>query len=155
MCFSPEQDRSGRRVSTNSDYTYPCSQYQMLSVVRGSPQVAASKPARSLQSSGLTSTSPASSRACGGRRQGSVGRVPRVQGSASLEAVVFDCDGVILESENLHRVAYNAAFEEFKVSCNGGESVVDWDVAFYDVLQNKVSGFHIGLTSRGSIFKGL
>lgn len=30
-------------------------------------------------------------------------------------ALVFDCDGVILESEGLHRDAYNAVFKEFEV----------------------------------------
>lgn len=78
-----------------------------------------------------------------------------MQASASLEALVFDCDGVILESENLHREAYNAAFQEFKVSCNGGESVVNWDVDFYDDLQNKVSTFYISLVLMGVMLLGL
>lgn len=30
-----------------------------------------------------------------------------------MKALIFDCDGVILESEELHRIAYNAAFEHF------------------------------------------
>jgi phosphoglycolate phosphatase-like HAD superfamily hydrolase len=52
--------------------------------------------------------------------------------------VIFDCDGVILESEDLHRRAYNAAFEHFSVKC-GGAPVV-WDESFYDILQNTVGG---------------
>ncbi|GMH40321.1 hypothetical protein BSKO_08225 [Bryopsis sp. KO-2023] len=59
---------------------------------------------------------------------------------SQLKALVFDCDGVIVESEGLHREAYNAAFQEFNISCDGGSSTVIWDVEFYDVLQNQVGG---------------
>ncbi|CAG9460690.1 unnamed protein product [Pedinophyceae sp. YPF-701] len=61
-----------------------------------------------------------------------------VVAAAELKALVWDCDGVILESEDLHRRAYNAAFAHFDVRV-GGE-VVEWDVAFYDKLQNTVGG---------------
>lgn len=54
--------------------------------------------------------------------------------AAELKCLVFDCDGVILESEDLHRRAYNAAFEHFSIDCGG--TPVQWDEAFYDVLQN-------------------
>jgi HAD superfamily hydrolase (TIGR01509 family) len=55
--------------------------------------------------------------------------------------LVFDCDGVILESEDLHRQAYNAAFEHFDVRCpDVPDSTVDWTPEFYDELQNKVGG---------------
>jgi len=57
-----------------------------------------------------------------------------------MKALVFDCDGVILESEDLHRRAYNATFENFGVKCGGQRGVVDWSEAFYDVLQNTVGG---------------
>ncbi len=40
-----------------------------------------------------------------------------VQCHASMKALIFDCDGVILESEDLHRRAYNATFRHFKVKC--------------------------------------
>lgn len=40
-----------------------------------------------------------------------------VQCHASMKALIFDCDGVILESEDLHRRAYNATFKHFKVKC--------------------------------------
>ena len=46
--------------------------------------------------------------------------------------------GVILESEDLHRLAYNAAFAHFDVKI-GGTRVV-WTEEFYDDLQNKVGG---------------
>lgn len=36
-----------------------------------------------------------------------------MQAQAQMKALIFDCDGVILESEELHRIAYNAAFEYF------------------------------------------
>jgi hypothetical protein len=54
---------------------------------------------------------------------------------AQLKCLVLDCDGVILESEDLHRRAYNAVFENFNVQCGG--KLVEWDTEFYDVLQNK------------------
>lgn len=41
-------------------------------------------------------------------------------------ALLFDCDGVILETEELHRRAYNTAFKEFNLTVNG-EPVV-WEV---------------------------
>eukprot|EP00961_Rhodomonas_salina_P281236 3799839-Rhodomonas_salina.1 len=34
-------------------------------------------------------------------------------------ALLFDCDGVIVETEELHRLAYNGAFEAFDLKvCN-------------------------------------
>ena len=41
-------------------------------------------------------------------------------------ALLFDCDGVILETEELHRRAYNTAFEEFNLTIDG--TPVVWDV---------------------------
>ena len=49
------------------------------------------------------------------------------------------CAGVIVESEDLHREAYNAAFAHFK-ACVGKRHVIDWSEEFYDDLQNKVGG---------------
>lgn len=58
-----------------------------------------------------------------------------------LEALVFDCDGVILESEDLHRRAYNAAFEEFQVrSPSDAPEPLVWTPEFYDELQNTIGG---------------
>eukprot|EP00877_Chromochloris_zofingiensis_P014094 jgi/Chrzof1/8939/Cz03g30010.t1 len=56
-----------------------------------------------------------------------------------MKALIFDCDGVILESEELHRKAYNAAFEHFDVQC-GTSGVVNWSEKYYDMLQNTVGG---------------
>ena len=53
-------------------------------------------------------------------------------------ALLFDCDGVILETEELHRLAYNAAFTEFDLTIAGRP--VEWDVPYYDMLQNTVGG---------------
>lgn len=61
--------------------------------------------------------------------------------SASAEspyALLFDCDGVIIETEELHRLAYNAAFKEFNLQID--DEPVEWSVAYYDVLQNTVGG---------------
>jgi len=58
-----------------------------------------------------------------------------------VEALIFDCDGVIVESEDIHRRAYNATFENFQVMCPGQkDGVVEWTEEFYDMLQNKVGG---------------
>lgn len=38
------------------------------------------------------------------------------------------CAGVIVLSEDLHRIAYNAAFEHFEVRCNGEGSFANWQV---------------------------
>ncbi|KAL3803887.1 hypothetical protein HJC23_004049 [Cyclotella cryptica] len=53
-------------------------------------------------------------------------------------ALLFDCDGVIIETEELHRLAYNAAFKEFELFI--GNEPVEWSVAYYDILQNTVGG---------------
>lgn len=49
-------------------------------------------------------------------------------------ALLFDCDGVIIETEELHRLAYNAAFKEFNLQID--DEPVEWSVAYYDILQN-------------------
>jgi len=43
-------------------------------------------------------------------------------------ALLFDCDGVILETEELHRRAYNAAFQEFELTIDG--KPVEWSVRY-------------------------
>jgi len=58
-------------------------------------------------------------------------------------ALLFDCDGVILETEELHRLAYNAAFQEFGVTKVCGDTLsepVEWSVGYYDILQNSIGG---------------
>jgi HAD superfamily hydrolase (TIGR01509 family) len=57
-----------------------------------------------------------------------------------VEALIFDCDGVIVESEGIHREAYNAAFQEFSVVCPGDAGALVWTEEFYDELQNTVGG---------------
>ena len=69
-----------------------------------------------------------------------------VSASASLQALVFDCDGVILESEHLHRQAYNDSFAHFNVRCPSSSSSdesqqpLNWGIDFYDQLQNRIGG---------------
>ena len=53
-------------------------------------------------------------------------------------ALIFDCDGVIIETEELHRLAYNAAFTAAGLDIDG--EAVNWSVEYYDVLQNTVGG---------------
>jgi hypothetical protein len=48
---------------------------------------------------------------------------------------------VLLESEHLHRQAYNDAFVHFGVRCPpAADAPLDWDEAFYDILQNRIGG---------------
>lgn len=42
--------------------------------------------------------------------------------------LLFDCDGVIVETEELHRIAYNKAFEAFGLKLQGKD--VHWDVEY-------------------------
>mmetsp|Transcript_50494 Transcript_50494/g.107554 ORF Transcript_50494/g.107554 Transcript_50494/m.107554 type:complete len:312 (-) Transcript_50494:964-1899(-) len=74
------------------------------------------------------------------RRQARYTRcAPALSASAdSPYALLFDCDGVIIETEELHRLAYNAAFKEFNLVID--DEPVEWSVAYYDVLQNTVGG---------------
>jgi HAD superfamily hydrolase (TIGR01509 family) len=52
----------------------------------------------------------------------------------SIEALIFDCDGVLVDTErDGHRVAFNQAFRDFGVD-------VDWDVALYGRLLKQVAG---------------
>ncbi|KEH20805.1 putative HAD hydrolase, subfamily IA [Medicago truncatula] len=63
--------------------------------------------------------------------------------SSSFQALIFDCDGVILESEHLHRQAYNDAFLHFNVrspSSSSSSQPLNWDIEFYDQLQNQIGG---------------
>ncbi|KAI3952385.1 hypothetical protein MKX01_005252 [Papaver californicum] len=61
--------------------------------------------------------------------------------TSALQALIFDCDGVILESEHLHRQAYNDAFAHFNVKCSASDiKPLNWDSDFYDVLQNQIGG---------------
>lgn len=52
----------------------------------------------------------------------------------------FERAGVIVESEDLHREAYNAAFAHFKACIPGKPGNIEWSEDFYDDLQNKVGG---------------
>ncbi|KAH7422219.1 hypothetical protein KP509_13G097400 [Ceratopteris richardii] len=67
-------------------------------------------------------------------------RQSRICVEASLQALIFDCDGVILESEDLHRRAYNATFAHFNVTPPGTSQPLEWTTHFYDQLQNQIGG---------------
>jgi hypothetical protein len=55
-------------------------------------------------------------------------------------ALLFDCDGVIVETEELHRNAYNLAFERFGLTLPSTGNKVVWDIPYYDILQNTIGG---------------
>ena len=97
-----------------------------------------------------TVASPTSGKGFGSKaakvvEQGTSKEVPSVAQSNKVDksgadwALLFDCDGVIVETEELHRQAYNAAFEKFGLKLPNGTPVV-WTVEYYDVLQNTVGG---------------
>lgn len=48
---------------------------------------------------------------------------------ASEYALLFDCDGVIVETEELHRIAYNKAFNKFGLKLPSGVAV-EWDTKY-------------------------
>lgn len=66
-------------------------------------------------------------------------------------ALLFDCDGVLVETEELHRLAYNASFQHFQIHIDGVQC--DWPPEYYDVLANTVGGgkpkmrWHFGQTN--------
>ncbi len=69
-----------------------------------------------------------------GRERGTTGKF-----ASNYEfALLFDCDGVILETEELHRLAYNEAFKSADLTIDGKR--VEWSVEYYDILQNTVGG---------------
>ena len=60
-----------------------------------------------------------------------------------------------METEELHRLAYNEAFRHF--NCTINNELVQWDVPYYDQLQNTVGGgkpkmFHYFRTTRDGQF---
>ncbi|CAA0841810.1 Haloacid dehalogenase-like hydrolase domain-containing protein [Striga hermonthica] len=87
-----------------------------------------------------SSYSSAASRAAAGRPVAIAVAVSA--SSRALQALIFDCDGVILESEHLHRQAYNDAFAHFNVRCpsSPSPSPLNWSEEFYDELQNQIGG---------------
>ncbi|CAJ1343272.1 unnamed protein product [Effrenium voratum] len=61
-------------------------------------------------------------------------RLARSAGGTGVSgALILDCDGVIADSEYLHREAYNEVFEEFEVATS-------WSKEYYDELQNQIGG---------------
>jgi HAD superfamily hydrolase (TIGR01509 family) len=76
----------------------------------------------------------------------------RASNTANPEfALLFDCDGVLVETEELHRLAYNASFQHFDIHVEG--SLCEWPPEYYDILANTVGGgkpkmrWHFGQTS--------
>ena len=39
----------------------------------------------------------------------------------TLKAIIFDMDGTLADTEEIHRQAFNAAFDEFRIACHWGE----------------------------------
>eukprot|EP00178_Gracilaria_changii_P019835 TRINITY_DN5754_c0_g1_i1.p1 TRINITY_DN5754_c0_g1~~TRINITY_DN5754_c0_g1_i1.p1 ORF type:complete len:298 (+),score=44.87 TRINITY_DN5754_c0_g1_i1:155-1048(+) len=62
-------------------------------------------------------------------------RAAAVTASASStgKALIFDCDGVIVESEELHRISYNQCWQQNSLG-------FEWSYQFYEMLQNSIGG---------------
>merc|ERR1719506_1176223 len=56
------------------------------------------------------------------------------------KGLLFDCDGVIIETESIHLLAYNEAWKRNGLVNPETKEDVFWSVEYYDVLQNKVGG---------------
>lgn len=56
-----------------------------------------------------------------------------MRASAAAAALILDCDGVIVESEELHRIAYNATWTAHELG-------FEWTRAEYAAMQNSVGG---------------
>ena len=69
-------------------------------------------------------------------RQSSTRLMPGVAEGSMLSTSA----GVILLSEELHRIAYNLAFKEHDVRPKGGAELAEWSVEYYDKLMNSVGG---------------
>ena len=63
---------------------------------------------------------------------------PRMCAPGFSAALLFDCDGVLVETEELHRTAYNMAFKEFGLEIDG--TPVEWSEDYYAHLANTVGG---------------
>ncbi|GMI12648.1 hypothetical protein TrRE_jg6120, partial [Triparma retinervis] len=73
--------------------------------------------------------------------------IARLEGSSSSTALgaftrglLFDCDGVIIETESIHLQAYNEAWKRNGLVNPVTNEPVFWSVEYYDMLQNKVGG---------------
>ena len=62
-----------------------------------------------------------------------------------MKALLFDCDGVILESEDLHRRAYNAAFKHFGVMQAG--KISEWSTECVPNTKNIASPTTVNMPS--------
>ncbi|KAG6399760.1 hypothetical protein SASPL_141244 [Salvia splendens] len=105
----------------------------MASFLSAPPSLSSRTPLFSLFRPTNPTFSPATSRSR---------RLVLTASARALQALIFDCDGVILESEHLHRQAYNDAFAHFNVRCPSSPSPapLDWTPEFYDELQNLIGG---------------
>lgn len=72
-------------------------------------------------------------------KSASLSKKPLFATSKADYALLFDCDGVIVETEELHRQAYNQAFKSFGLTLASGLKV-EWSETYYDRLQNTVGG---------------
>ncbi|GMH79456.1 hypothetical protein TrLO_g4046 [Triparma laevis f. longispina] len=65
---------------------------------------------------------------------------PKTAISANTRGLLFDCDGVIIETEAIHLVAYNEAWKRNGLVNPQTNDPVFWSIPYYDMLQNTVGG---------------
>ena len=69
---------------------------------------------------------------------------PPGNSTVPTRCLLFDCDGVITDTESLHLIAYNAAWSsnglQFEEDVAHPPVQVVWSEQYYDMLQNKVGG---------------
>jgi HAD superfamily hydrolase (TIGR01509 family) len=89
--------------------------------------------------SSLRITKKAQSKRCEAQSNGTIEQAKKTNAKEQKFALLFDCDGVLVETEELHRLAYNESFAYFGLEINKGERM-EWKPEYYDVLANTVGG---------------
>ncbi|KAK4523541.1 hypothetical protein GAYE_PCTG69G1437 [Galdieria yellowstonensis] len=51
----------------------------------------------------------------------------------ATRGIIFDCDGVLVDTEELHRICYNKSFQQHQTG-------VVWNEELYEMLQNSIGG---------------
>jgi HAD superfamily hydrolase (TIGR01509 family) len=62
----------------------------------------------------------------------------QLSGAAPSAALLFDCDNVLVDAEEMDRVAYNQAFSAFGLEMDGRP--IEWPLEYFAALQNTVGG---------------
>jgi phosphoglycolate phosphatase-like HAD superfamily hydrolase len=67
----------------------------------------------------------------------------------ATRGIIFDCDGVLVDTEELHRICYNKSFQQHQTGWNNScitlmvyrpRIGVVWNEELYEMLQNSIGG---------------